>query len=170
MIRLPVFCVLLAGLALAAPAAVSAETWLRGRHGEVWIEEDGKYQPPRENRRGFTKVATTRRPVVYVDPPVQRRYVGPTVIVRDPVVVYDAVPWYGIRHYRRSYYGGRRYDHARPYRPYYRSHHRGYRAHRGYRGHGGRSFHRGGRVRGGRSSLGAVYGVRGAVGGRGRRR
>ena len=105
------FFLSVSAVALSAPALAEG-VWLKGRNDQVWVEQVATGGPEHDTRHGFTRVAKTERPVVYLD---EERVNwdrqgsssdGPVVIVRHD--------HRHSRHYRRHgrYYGGshRRYS------------------------------------------------------------
>ncbi|MGH0030200.1 MAG: hypothetical protein ACQGVC_10445 [Myxococcota bacterium] len=123
----------LTGLLLLAEGMATAEEtiWLRGRGDRVWIERDGVPQPPAENAKGFSRVATSSMPGVYAArrPSAAVDAVAATATAPPPstTVVLGEPEW------RRSYFSansyGYGYYHPRyrtwRYRNYYRDRHYG---------------------------------------------
>ena len=154
-------------LLLLVGSAVSAETiWLRGRGADVWIERDGRVQEPQENRKGFTRVATPPRPLVYRGRPAERREtrrssavveVGPDCRHLGAYPPDDVYPHsHGYAHYPRYRYGHHR-DGDHRYGQYHRSGSHGYERHRSGRdGRGHSQVRHGGRSSGGQRGGGFV--------------
>ncbi len=129
---------LLLSFALAAPALADG-VWLKGRGDQVWVEKIAANAPERDDRHGFTRVAQTKRPVVYVDAEPANWQEGdysPTVVVR-----YNRHRGHYRNHNRRHY---RSYSYPR-----YREHYRSYSSPR-YSRHGYRNYDRGHSYRGSR--------------------
>jgi len=140
-------------LSLLASAASAETLWLRGRGKDVWIEKDGRYQPPKEDRKGLTLLSAPIRAAEPREPEPRRpRWESR----RDPAVVVLGAPYVGPRSYfhrapayrwHRPYADGPRYD--RGHRRGYGGHRHGYGRrvqpvgpHGGFRGHGGGSGRR----------------------------
>ena len=129
---------LLLSVTLAAPALADG-VWLKGRGDQVWVEQIAANAPERDNRHGFTRVARTKRPVVYVDAePVgwHRGDHSPTVVVR----------YRGHSDHYRSHNHNRRHYRSYSY-PRYRNDY-GYDSYRRHNRHGYRSYDRGHSYRG----------------------